>query len=667
MFDAFARWVEAEHGRFMLLLPVAMGAAILAYFALPVEPPLWLGLVALGLSAAALGLGWGHLYWRFVAALALAASLGFARAEWRTAHEPPLAFIPTGVVKLSGQIARLELLPNGKRVTLAAPSLDGATPLPRLVRIKLRADDPAPLRAGDIVQCYAMLFGPDRPAYPGGWDQGRDDFFSGLNAYGFALNHLAVLNTAPPDHLADALQNLRADIASTIMAVLPVETGSVAVTLLTGDEQVIPPQERQNFIEAGLAHILAVAGLHVGIIMGLAFAASRYLLTRSERMALRWPTKPLAAAFALLAGAGYAALTGAHLPIIRSLAMASLATLGVFVGRRAVSLRGLALAATVLMLASPETVLGTSFQMSFSAVLALISGYAAVQHFFTRFHASSSRLGNVGMHVIGLAYTSLLAGGASMPFAAYQFQQIQPYWIPANILAVPLTAFWIMPLGLLALALMPLHAAALALAPMGWGIGVIVWITAHIAQWPDALMRIHPMPSASILLIAAGLVWLCIWRSAARLAGLPVMALGMVVALMARPPDVLVSPDARLIALRSGPSVFLATQRKPDRFVLEQWASVWGETPLAPAQCIATACRAGEVLFATAPPSACAGAAMIVSPVPLTGCAGVPMIDRMFVYHNGATAAWVNGGKVVLRTDREVQGERPWVELYPQP
>jgi len=157
------------------------------------------------------------------------------------------------------------------------------------VRIKLRPDDPAPLRAGEVMQCYAMLFGPDRPAYPGGWDQGRDDFFSGLNAAGFALNHVTIISPAPPNRLADALQNLRADIAATIMATLPPETGSIAVTLLTGDEQAIPPQERQNFIEAGLAHILAVAGLHVGIIMGLAFAGSRYLLTRRERMALRLP------------------------------------------------------------------------------------------------------------------------------------------------------------------------------------------------------------------------------------------------------------------------------------------------------------------------------------------------------------------------------------------
>ncbi|HUM08627.1 MAG TPA: hypothetical protein VLT37_07110, partial [Acidocella sp.] len=181
----------------------------------------------------------------------------------------------------------------------------------------------------------------------------------------------------------------------------------------------------------------------------------------------------------------------------------------------------------------------------------------------------------------------------------------------------------------------------------------------------DAMLRIAPMPHASILVIAAGLIWLCIWRSTPRLAGIPVMALGVALALLARPPDVLVSSDARLIAIRSGATVFLVTQHKPDRFTLEQWAPVWGEVPLTPAQCTENTCRLGPVLFAAAPPADCT-AAVLVSPAELTGCAGLPVIDRLYVYRNGATAAWVKGAKVTLRTDRAAQGSRPWVVPYPQ-
>jgi competence protein ComEC len=664
MRDAFARWVEAERGRFLLLLPVAMGAAILAYFALPVEPPLWLGLLFVALSLAALGAGWRLPYLRLAAALALAAALGFARAELRTAAMPPLQPVPRGAVEVSGTVSAIDLLPESRRITLAEPSLDGAAPRARAIRVRLRKDDSTPLSAGARVQVYAMLFGPDRPAFPGAWDPGRQDFFSRLGAAGFALSQVAVTAPAQPNAWANALQNLRTRIAARILATLPVATGAIAVTLLTGDEQAIPPAERSNFIAAGLAHILAVAGLHVGIVMGIAFFGTRFLLTRHERMALRLPVKPIAAALALLAGAGYAALTGAHLPILRSLAMASLVTFGVIIGRRAISLRGLAFAAMVILLATPEAIIGVSFQMSFSAVLALIAGYAAVQGRMAR--ARHSRAGGVVLHVLGLAYTSLLAGGASMPFAAFQYQQIQPYWIPANLVAVPLTAFWIMPWGLAALALMPFGASAPALVAMGWGITIIVWLTTKIAAWPEAMLRISPMPDAAILLITAGLIWLCIWRSRPRLAGIPMMLAGLLVYAAARPPDVLVSPDARLIAIRQGATVFLLRQPKATAFTLAEWAPVWPGTPLTPAQCTENTCLLGGVLLALSPPADCAGAVLAISPEPLRGaCAGLPAIDRFSVYHDGATAAWVNGTNVRLRTDREVEGERPWVVKYP--
>jgi competence protein ComEC len=681
MLGDLAAWVEVERGRFILLLPVAMGAAILVYFALPTEPPLWLAPVLPGAAALALAAGWRWPLARFAAALALAAALGFARAEWRTAAAPPLLTVPYGAVPVTGRVTGIDLLPAGRRITLARAVLDGAPPAARLVRLRLRDEDTQPLNAGDIISVRAMLFRQDRPAYPGGWDFGRDAFFQRLGASGFSLTDVTVLTPARPGALAAALQNLRTRIAARILAVLPVDTGSVAVTLLTGFQQAMPPAERQNFVAAGLAHILAVAGLHVGIVMGLFFAATRFALAWSERISLRINSKAAAALVALAAGAGYAALTGAHLPILRSLAMASLVTLGVLAGRRAISLRGLALAASILLLATPEVIIGVSFQMSFSAVLALISGYAAAQPYFTAL-ARRGAAPRLAGHVLALAFTSLLAGGASMPFAAYQFQQIQPYWILANLVAVPLTALWIMPLGLAALALMPFGLSAIALLPMGWGIAPIVWMTEKIAAWPGAMLRIPLVPPVAILLFTAGLLWLCLWRSRIRFAGLILMLAALPAYQAARPPDLLVSPDAKLIAAAQNGQVFLLRQKKASAYAVQQWAPVWGGKPFlafgpdhpAPgAACDATGCRftspAGPVLVLFGPPPPdCAPAALAVSPEPLRGACdarGRVVIDRFTVWREGAIAAWITPRGILLRTDREVQGNRPWVPPWP--
>jgi len=670
--EQVAAWVEAQRGRFFLLLPIAMGMAILVYFDLPTEPPLWLGFLLPAAAGVALASSWRFAPARFAAQLALAAALGFCAATWRTHMQPPLIEIPYGATIVSGSIAAMDDLPNGRRVTIDPASLDGAA-IPRAIRVKLKETDKTPLLAGDSVTVRAILFKPDRPAYPGGWDSGRDAFFAGLGASGFAIGDVTITAPARPGAFLVRLRRLREAIAEQIMEVLPVDTGSVAVTLLTGMEQDMPEQERQNFIAAGLAHILAVAGLHVGIVMGLFFAAARWLLTRHEKLALHLPAKSIAAAIALIAGAAYAALTGAHLPILRSLAMASLVTLGIIAGRRAISLRGLALAAMAIMFFTPEAVVGTSFQMSFSAVAALISGYAAARAWFARLHETTSPAARTAAHLAGLFYTSLLAGAASMPFAAYQFQQIQPYWILANLIAVPLTALWIMPAGLLSLALMPLGCASLTLVPMGWGIKIIVWTTEQISAWPDAMLRVTPMPAAAILLYAAGLAWLCIWRGRVRLAGIAAMAASLAVYAAARPPDVLVSPDARLIAVSAPPNLFLFREKKASGFELAAWQPVWGGAGFSPfdtSQCNANLCtistKSGPVAIALSPPPSCPAAILVVSPEPLHICRGEKKIDRFTVWHDGAVAAWLTPAGILFRTDRQVQGTRPWVPPWPE-
>jgi competence protein ComEC len=310
---------------------------------------------------------WPSPRWRFPGAISLCvglalllcAAIGFTRAELRTASEPPLTEIPYGAVIVTGKIAAVDQLPSGQRINIRPASLNGA-PVARAIRIRPRNSDSAVLMPGEMVSLRALLFKLERPAYPGAWDSGRDAFFSGLGASGFAIADVTVTAPAQNNGLSLWLTGLRETIATRILAVLPMDTGSVAVTLPTGFQRQMPVQERQDFIAAGLAHLLAVAGLHVGIVMGLFFTASRYLLTRFERTALYLPNKAIASTtIAWLAGAAYAALTGAHLPIVRSLAMASMVTLAVLTGRRAVSLRGLALAATVLMLLMPEAVIGS--------------------------------------------------------------------------------------------------------------------------------------------------------------------------------------------------------------------------------------------------------------------------------------------------------------------
>ena len=676
--------LTAERGRFALWLPVFLGVGVALYFAALSEPPPWAGAAVAGPALAGCALAARLPLLRAGLALLAAGALGFAAAQFASARAPELLDLPRTAVVLTGTVSAVEILADARRITLDQARLGPDAPmLPRRVRVRLRATDHTELEPGQTVRIRALLRPPAPPAYPGAWDLQRDAFFSGLGAGGTALGAADVVAPAAPGGAGRFLQGLREGIQARILAVLPGADGAIAATLLTGLASAIPRADRAAFSESGLAHLLAVAGLHIGIVMGLILGATRLLLACSERASLYWPCKQIAALAALAAGFGYLLLTGAHVPIIRSFAMAALFTTGVLAGRRAVSLRGLALAAAVLLFAAPNELLGVSFQMSFSAVLALIAGYDLARPHLTALYGSGTWRRRFIVHVAALALTSFLAGTASAPFAAYHFGKIQLYYVLSNLVAVPITAFWVMPWGLLSLELMPLGIETGALIPMGWGTHAILWIARSTAALPAATLAVPHMPEWGLALTALGMAWLGLWRSRLRLAGLPVLALGLVSPLLARPPDMLVSPDARVIALHTAEGLFTQTTQGASAFVVDAFRQYYGETedtPFPPIgddagiRCTEHACRlsgraATALLLRGEETPDCAGIAIVVSAEPARGkCpSDVRLVDRFTVWRDGSQAIWLDVAGARVLSDRAARGDRPWVPAPPHP
>ncbi len=678
---AVADWLDAERDRMPLWLPVFMAAGVAAYYALRFEPPVWTG--PLAAVPAMIGAVMAPRPRLLLAPLA-AAALGFASGQIATARAPPLeSGLPTRATIITGSILAVEALPDGRRITIQPATLDDAAePLVRSVRIRLRAQDDESLDTGDSVRVRALIRPPAPPAYPGGWDLQRDAFYAGLGASGYALSVSERTAAAVPPGPMRRVQRLREVIAERIMAVIPGAAGAVSVTLLTGASMAIPLADHAAFRDSGLAHLLAVAGLHVGIVMGFALLAARTGFALSERASLLWPAKQLAAAAALAAGGAYMVLTGMHVPIIRSFVMACLLTLALLAGRNPVSLRGLALAAAVLLLAAPQELPDVSFQMSFSAVLALIAGYEALRPWLRRLHGTTWRR-RFGSHLVALALTSALAGAASAPYGAFHFGHVQVYFVLANMVAVPLTALWVMPAGLIALLLMPLHLEALALVPMGWGAAAVVWVARTTAAMPDSTFSVPHIPLWGLCVFSLGLAWLGLWRTRPRLAGIPVMVLGLASPLLDRPPDLLMSADARLIALRTPRGMFVQQTQGGSKFIRDAWAQYWEVTSVLPipadGEADGGAIRCGEgscllrpypdrlgVLLArgTDHPSGCDQASVIVSAEPARRLCPKPwpkLADRFTVWRSGSVAIWLDPANARLLTDRAARGDRPWV------
>ncbi|WP_428393308.1 ComEC/Rec2 family competence protein [Lichenicoccus sp.] len=681
-----------ERDRLALWLPVCLGIGDLVYFASASEPPRW---PVEGLAVAALlgvVLSRGRELVRIVGAALLAGCIGFLAASLATERAPPMPVMPRKAAIVSGRIAEIQVYADGaRRVVLGRPVIDGAAPLTRRLRMRLRADDAQAVAVGDTLSVRGMLRAPPPPSLPGGRDLQREAFFDGLAGSGYALNPAKIVHhPAAADGLAARIQRLRETIAARILRVLPGARGAIAATLLTGISSAIPPADRQAFAVAGLAHLLAVAGLHLGIVMGLVMGLLRMGLALWEWGALRLPTRQIAAVGALIAGGLYMTLTGMHLPTIRSLAMATLAVVALMLGRRPVSMRGLGAAAVVLLLTSPEALLEVSFQMSFAAVLALIAGYEALRPATVALYGDGSIRRRFGLHVWALFMTSLLAGAASTPYAIYHFGHVQFYFVLANLVAVPMTALWVLPEGLLSLALMPFGLERIALLPMGWGIGVILWLAHWVAALPASSIVVPAMPLWGLGVLSFGLIWLCLRRGVWRLLGALPLCVGVLTPLLCRPPDLLVSADARLIGLRvlvgDATRLMLEEGSGASAITLSDWSKSLGieaapdympergsvGSAAGPVTCDAVVCRIvrrGQTVLllrqSKQPPPAldCAGLALIVSPMPAHACRRRPRIDRFTVWREGAQAVWIGRGGVRIVSDQQVRGWRPWIPV----
>jgi len=682
--------LDAERGRWMLWLPVAMGLGIAVYFELPSEPSLWLGpaLAAAGCIAVAFAPAGSKA--RALCIGAVAAAVGLGLVTWRTSNlAAPTISRPLFSINVEGRIADIQRLPEGKRVVLEAVRLKGgnvppAEMMPVRLRVSLSRGAP-PFSVGDRILVLSNLSPPSGPATPGAFDFQRVAWYMQLGAVGYALAPAVVIDHGEPSGLVRFIDALRADITDRILKALPRAEGGVVAALLTGEQSAVDKDIAQAMRDSGLAHILSISGLHIVFVVGLVMGLIRYGIALLPPLALRVDAKKIAAVFALAAALFYTALAGAPVPAQRACAMAAFALLAILLDRTALSLRLVAWSAMIVLIAAPESLTGASFQMSFSAVIALIAAWEMGAGWRRRLHDRVEQWRHRwlwrALVALGASLaTTLIASIATGAFAAYHFNRLSLLGVVANLLGVPLTGFWIMPWGLLAMLLMPFGLERFALAPMGWGVDGLNSIAFHVAAWPQAAALVPSLPGASLWLMTVGGLWFCLWRRRWRLAGVPVVA----VALMLGPgkaPDLLMSEDGRVLGLRDQQGVVHVASARIDRFVTDTWARRSGQegarkwTASADEQALGFGCQTGLCRWRKGPwrvamvsderrlVEACGSADIVLSTVDAQGrCRGPRLvIDRRDAWRDGAHALWLDETGVRRETTNAARGDRPWV------
>ena len=674
-------WLAADRDRWLLWVPAVFATGIALYFMLPREPPVW---------ASPLGAGLGLLVCLWVrrrpallapALCAVLLCLGVAAGDARTAWVgTPLLDDADRRGPIDGLVHAVDARPDGVRVTLRDVRLGGrgdqTIEQPGLrVRLRLLPGRPAPA-IGSRIRVFGEVSGPRRPAAPGAFDFRRWSYFQGLSGTGFALGEVEQVAPPAPGGLDRSAERLRETVVIRIASALDPPQSGLAAALLTGERGGVTEDTYRVLRDAGLAHLLAISGLHVGLVAGGVFVALRLGGSLSETMALRYPIKKWAAVGAILAALAYTLLVGAPVPTQRAFLMTGLVLLAVLLDREAISMRLVAWAAVIVLVLTPESLVSASFQMSFAAVIGLVAAYERLAAPLGRWRRSGGPVRSTIVYLASVLISTAVAGLATAPFSIFHFQAVATAGTLANLLAVPLTALWIMPMGVATYAMMPFGLEAGPLTLMGLGIQALVWIAGQAVALAGGSALIPAPPAWGLALFVLGGLWLCLWRTPLRLPGLIGLAVGLASPVSVRPPDLLVNDTARLFAIvdAEGDRVLVSSLRR-ERFTRGAWARLLAidrvdrldslPAPVHRQDSLGRIVRLDHMVVALVEdPRAlhddCAVADLVVAAVPVRGVCATQVIDRFDVWRHGAHAVRITSEGPRIDTVADHVGDRPW-------
>ncbi|WP_237347340.1 ComEC/Rec2 family competence protein, partial [Xanthobacter agilis] len=490
--------------------------------------------------------------------------------------------------------------------------------------------------------------------------------------------------TPPPSvSVARAVDEIRAALGARIRAVLRGTPAEIAVALVAGDRSAIPPQVEESMRVSGLTHILSISGLHMALVAGTLFALARGALALVPALALGWPIKAVAAVLALAGSAFYLMLSGNDVPAQRSFVMTALVLSGVLVGRRALTLRTIAVAAVVVLAFTPEAVLDPGPQMSFAATLALVAAYERLQPLraLPRPDGLAARIAMMPVaFAAGIVVTALIAGFASGPYGAFHFQRFAPYGVLANLAAMPAVSLLVMPFGLIGVLLMPFGWDSLAWPVMGAGIDIMLAVSDHVAALPGANGRIDTVNATALFWFTVALLALCLLRGLPSLIAAPPLIAAILLCGAPPRPAVLIAPNAMTVAVRGADGRLSVVGGRAQRVVVEQWLTREGDVRSArapelergftcdPLGCVAPLPGGGTLAVsrrAEGLAADCLDARIVVtSDAPPKGCPA-RVVTSTELERTGTLAFVLDEGTLREQPARNPAVQRPWMPRLP--
>ncbi|MCK9229791.1 MAG: DNA internalization-related competence protein ComEC/Rec2 [Syntrophales bacterium] len=378
---------------------------------------------------------------------------------------------------LEGYIAAPPHVMDGKtRVILSVTARvdeDGRHPQRGTVLLTVR-NSPEDFAYGDYLRFTARLKKPENFRNPGGFDYQRYLSLRGMSIVASVsrATDIVLLRRGGGNPVKAAIEHIRGDVRTLIARATGPPARELLGALILGEKERIPPALREGFNRTGVAHILAISGLHIGMAAFFAFVLIRLIMTSWSPLLLKANLLKVCACGSLLFVLNYAFIAGFSISTVRATLMISLLAVSLLFSRTATPLNTLSLTALAVLTLSPAALFDVSFQLSFAAV-------AAILLVMPRALPAFRRLDNrrfLKAVVVSLVVTTTSTIGTA-PLIVLYFNRLSLVTLLSNALVVPLVGFAVLPPGIAAAFLAPFlpwlsvalfKAASLFLTPLLW-------------------------------------------------------------------------------------------------------------------------------------------------------------------------------------------------------
>ena len=390
----------------------------------------------------------------------------------------------------------------------------GRGPARKMVSGRIRvsvANSEITLMEGDRIS-FVGTIKPIRSFQNGGFNYQRYMAYQGIWASASANGKsLRLIDHPGPPGIGGRLAPARQALATRMEKVLAPEHAGIVKALVLGDRRGISEDLRESFQRAGLGHLLAISGLHVGIVATAVFLVFSFFFKYVQPMLFNAWTQKGAAVASILVVWGYGFLAGMSPSTFRAAMMASVFLLAIIIGRTQDTLTSLAVAAMVIVILEPPALFSISFQLSFTAVAAIVLGLGAVTAFREKKDMDSlwQRVWNRWGMFMWVSFFAILG---TLPLVLYYFHQTSTLGLVSNLIFIPLLGFVLVPLALVSSFFLSFSAAL-----SGWGfklcgviLGPALSCVRWVSQWPFSVTRLVT-PSSVEIALYYGIVAMILW------------------------------------------------------------------------------------------------------------------------------------------------------------